>query len=352
MTADPLKSIARVIRADNWFCWKIPPLFAVAYASFLLQGTDYRSALQDLLLIFWCIASVASYGHIVNDVFDIEADRAGGKPNAMERFRPWQRLTLCILSVLSGLGALLCFTTNWMAAAVLMINYLLPTVYSIPPLRLKERGVAGVACDALGAHAVPVLFVLIIVGVFPSASTLAEVGIGISAIVWSLFAGLRSIVVHQVDDLLSDGRSDVVTFAGTQTRASLRRLVLCCFLPVEAIGLGVFMVLLMPHSEVLAIATLVYAVLEAGKLCAGMKMPIFFEESESQERYLPLLNNSFYELWLPSALLLQLCAMQTEYLIIGLLHLLFFGSLIFHRGYLLLKMLQKFVFLTLGRLSR
>lgn len=352
MTSDAVKSIAGAIRADNWFYWKIPPLFAVAYASFLLHGTDYRSALQELLLIFWCIASVASYGHIINDVFDIEADRAGGKPNAMERFRPWQRLTLCSLSVLSGLGALLYFTTNWMAAAVLMVNYLLPTVYSIPPLRLKERGVAGVVCDALGAHAVPVLFVLLTVSFFQQASTLAEIGIGLSAIVWSLFAGLRSIVIHQVDDLLSDGRSDVITFAGTQTRASLRRLVLCYFLPVEAITLGVFTVLLMPFSEVLTIATLTYAVLEIGKLCAGMKMPIFFEESEVQERYLPLLNNSFYELWLPTALLLQLCAMQVEYLIIGLLHLLFFGALILHRGYLLLKMLHKFVFLTLSRLSR
>ncbi|MDB4807338.1 UbiA family prenyltransferase [bacterium] len=352
MTAQPLKSIAGVIRADNWFCWKIPPLFAVAYASFLLHGTDYRLALQDLLLILWCIASVASYGHIINDIFDIEADRAGGKPNAMERFRPWQHLTLSILSVLSGLGALLCFTTNWMAAAALMINYLLPTIYSIPPLRLKERGVAGVACDALGAHAVPVLFVLLIVGFFQQASTLAEFGIGISAIVWSLFAGFRSIVVHQVDDLLSDGRSDIVTFAGTQTRASLRRLVLWFFLPVEAIALGTFIVLLLPFSYVLAIATLAYAVLETGKLWAGMKMPIFFEESEAQERYLPLLNNSFYELWLPNALLLQLCAMQTEYLIIGLLHLLLFGAQIFHRGYLLLKMLRKFFFLTLSGLSR
>lgn len=352
MTTDPLKSIAGVIRADNWFCWKIPPLFAVAYASFLLHDTDYRSALQELLLIFWCVASVASYGHIINDVFDIEADRAGGKPNAMERFRPWQRLSLCFLSVVSGFGALLCFTTNWMAAGVLIINYLLPTIYSIPPLRLKERGVAGVSCDALGAHAVPVLFVLLIVGFFQQASTLVQVGIGISAIVWSLFAGLRSIVVHQVDDLLSDGRSEVVTFAGTQTRASLRRMVLCCFLPVEAIGVGVFTTLLIPHSEILFIATLAYAVLEVGKLCAGRKMPIFFDESESQERYLPLLNNSFYELWLPIALLLQLCAMQIDYLIVGLLHLLLFGSLIFQRGYLLLKMLHKSVFLTLSRLRR
>lgn len=352
MTRHPVNSIARVIRADNWFFWKIPPLLAVAYASFLLHGTDYRSALHELLFIFWCVASVASYGHIINDVYDIEADRAGGKPNAMERFRPWQRLSLCFLSVVSGFGALLCFTTNWTPAAVLMINYLLPTIYSIPPLRLKERGVAGVACDAFGAHAVPVLFVLLVVGFFQQASTLAEVGIGISAIVWSLFAGLRSIVVHQVDDLLSDGRSQVVTFAGTQTRESLRRLVLCCFLPVEAIGLGVFTLLLVPHSEVLGIAILAYAVLEVGKLCAGMKMPMFFNESESQERYLPLLNNSFYELWLPSALLLQLCVMQFDYLIVGLLHLMFFGSLIFQRVYLLLKMLHKCVFVTLSRLSR
>ena len=41
----PLK---RIVRSDNWFSWKIPPLLAVAYAAFLVDGTDFISALQSL----------------------------------------------------------------------------------------------------------------------------------------------------------------------------------------------------------------------------------------------------------------------------------------------------------------
>ena len=329
---NPLKQI---VRSDNWFSWKIPPLLAVAYASFLVNGTGFIAAIQSLGLILVCIASVASYGHIINDVFDIESDRQAGKPNVMAGMKSWQRACLCLASVVSGFGLLLLPGRDWLAIAVLLANYLLPTIYAAPPLRLKIRGFLGVLSDALGAHLIPTLFVLVIVGFVQDAASPIEVGIAVSALVWSLFLGLRGIIVHQILDASGDLRSNVITFAGRQSRGALRRLVLWCFFPLEVIALCVFVGLLIPCSWILASVTSVYILLECGKVRSGLAMPVFYEASESRERYVPLLNNSFYELWLPCSLILELCFMNPEYCIIGLIHLLFFGSLIVSRGLLL-----------------
>ena len=332
----PLK---RIVRSDNWFSWKIPPLLAVAYAAFLVDGTDFISALQSLGLILVCIASVASYGHIVNDVFDVESDRQAGKPNVMAGMKRWQRAGLCLATVVSGFGLLLLPGGDWWAIAVLFVNYLLPTIYAVPPLRLKVRGFAGVLTDAFGAHVIPTLFVLVAVGFFRDGVSPIKIGIGVSALVWSLFFGMRGIIVHQILDASGDLESDVVTFAGRRPREALRRLVLWCFFPVEVAALCVFVGLMIPYSWILASVTGVYILLEFGKVRSGLVMPVFFEASEARERYVPLLNNSFYELWLPCSLILQLCVVNSEFFIIGLVHLLLFGSLILSRGLLLVGML-------------
>ena len=240
---------------------------------------------------------------------------------------------------MSGFGLLLLPGGDWWAIAVLSANYLLPTIYAVPPLRLKVRGFAGVLTDALGAHVVPTLFVLVAVGFFRDGVSLIKIGIGVSALVWSLFFGMRGIVVHQILDASGDLESDVVTFAGRQPREALRRLVLWCFFPLEVAALCVFVGLMIPYSWILASVTGVYILLEFGKVRSGLVMPVFFEASEARERYVPLLNNSFYELWLPCSLILQLGVVNSEFFIIGLVHLLLFGSLILSRGLLLVGML-------------
>ncbi|MBO73676.1 MAG: hypothetical protein CMD33_00195 [Flavobacteriales bacterium] len=334
-----MSSLQRIIRSDNWFLWKIPPLLAVAYAAFLVDGTEFISAIQSLGLFLVCIASVASYGHIVNDVFDVESDRQAGKPNVMAGMKSWQQAGLCLASIVSGFVLLLLPGRDWWAIVVLFVNYLLPTIYAIPPLRLKVRGFAGVLTDALGAHVVPTLFVLVVVGFFRDGMSPTAVGIGVSVLVWSFFFGMRGIIVHQILDMSGDLESDVVTFAGRRPREVLRRLVLECFYPVEVAALCVFVGLMIPYSWILASVSGVYVLLEFGKVRSGMTMPVFFDVLDSRERYVPLLNNAFYELWLPYGLIIQLCVLDHKFIIIGLFHFLIFGGLIVSRGMLLSRML-------------
>src|SRR5258708_38908653 len=81
-------------RPGNWFFSKIPPLLAVAYLEILRFGVaphDAGRLLASGLLSIFC---VAIYGHVVNDIFDVEADRLANKVNRLADIRPVWRVLL------------------------------------------------------------------------------------------------------------------------------------------------------------------------------------------------------------------------------------------------------------------
>ena len=104
-----------------------------------------------------------------------------------------------MVAALLGLGAAGLWTLPWnpVGAGLLALNFLLPTIYSVPPFRLKERGLAGVVSDTCGSHVVPTLFTA--VSVLGSATweqplprSLVLAGAG-----WALCLGLRGMRVSQ-----------------------------------------------------------------------------------------------------------------------------------------------------------
>jgi hypothetical protein len=131
--------------------------------------------------------------------------------------------------------------------------------------------------------------------------------IAASAFTWSLFAGLRGIIAHQVSDRGRDTQANVMTFARSKSRKYSRSIVLRYFYPFEAAGIFCFVCLIAPVSVVTTCAVIVYMAGEFAKMRLGWKLPLFYPECPSREPYLILVNNEFYEFWLPFALGIQLC---------------------------------------------
>ncbi len=333
-------SFSGIVRADNWVYSKIPPLLAVGYGMALVTGTEFLLALKTLSLIFVCICSVAAYGHIINDIFDIQQDLSTGKKNSMAGISPIWRLCSCLLFIATGFGPLFILNSGLVATILLIINYLLPTIYSIPHVRLKERGFAGVIADALGAHAVPTLFIAIsVIHLSPTPGNLC-LAVAVSAAIWAFFAGLRGIIIHQISDRLNDKRMNVVTFVGSRRRRRLRTLVLRFFVPFEIMGLICFLGIILPFSPILVAFVLVYIISEFAKVRCGWKLPLFYPEHPTTELYLPLLNNEFYEVWLPCALVGQLVFEELGYVILLILHIVLFKAIIKERLVILGRLIR------------
>lgn len=314
-----------LVRGSDWFLYKIPPLLAVGYALILALELPFSEAVLTLFLVLLCILSVAAYGHVVNDIFDIHEDLDAGKANAMARFSPLQRTLFCALFVAMGAAPFVFHNLGASAAILLGINYLLPTAYSIPPVRLKERGVLGVATDALGAHMVPTLFMaasMLERSATPGLSSFALLG---AAALWSFCLGLRGIIVHQVLDRNRDIRANVATFvAGARRRRPLRNFVLHLTYPFEVVGLLAFVVLLLPVSPALGAFAAIFVFAETLKIVFAWKQTIFYPERPAREPYIPLLNNEFYEVWLPCALVIQLVFEDARFALVFAMHVLVF----------------------------
>ena len=211
-----MPSLRELGRTENWWDSKIPPVLAFCYASVLLYDVPPAAAARCIGLIVFVGLCAGSYGHLINDLFDIEADRQAGKENSLSRLASWQRYAACAVTLVLGFAPAALFHYSRLSLGLLAVEYLLPTVYSTPPFRLKERGAAGVLCDTMGAHVVPCLYTI---------SVLASAGTAHSSAgpwwwlfpacgaIWSLCLGIKGIIIHEYQDRADDMQAGVSTLA-------------------------------------------------------------------------------------------------------------------------------------------
>jgi hypothetical protein len=211
-----------------------------------------------VVLTLAALAPCAAYVSVINDLTDLEDDLASGKTNRLVGRSRAFIAALLAGCILPGVA----LAIYWRAEPLLLSFYLGSwaafTLYSLPPVRLKGRGVFGLIADASGAHFFPTLFAVCLVyrwygkPVDPSWFALVAV--------WSLSCGLRGILWHQLTDLDNDAKIHLRTFARQHKLSSLGRLSNFVVFPVE---LCTFALILWRVDSRLAFAFLiVYALLE------------------------------------------------------------------------------------------
>ena len=304
MIARTLRGAFIRVRGHDWWSYKIPPLLAVAFAGLLVFG-EPRSGLAPTAVALGTILAIAVYGFVLNDLTDIEADRASGQPNRMASVGPSGR------ALALGLPLVAAVLLEWRAGDAVMrtlttANLLLPTLYSVPPVRLKARGIWGALVDATGVHALPMALVTWTVTREALADDPRAVAFLALAIGWAFLAGFRNIIVHQARGIHGDRLALVRTFIASIGAAAGRRLVWRFVFPAELMALAGLLGLILPAAPVLIPVLVVYALLELRAMRFGWTLAIFDPPGGSTERYRPIVNNALYEVWLPLGLGLQL----------------------------------------------
>ncbi len=304
-----MPSIRELGRVDHWWYSKVAPALAVAYSASLLYRLGPLATARSILLIAFVGLCAGSYGHVINDVFDIEVDRLAGKRNHMANFRPWQRFLICGLLIGAGFGPSILISHSSTTLVLLGLEYLLPTIYSVPPLRLKEFGALGVLCDSLGAHLVPCLYVLSVVtheagdpALTHSRSAVAFVWL---VAAWALCLGLIAIVIHEFEDRENDLRSGIRTFATGLSFAQVRWPVTVLYAAELCAFAGIAILLIRP-APLVAVFAVVYALTLAIKVVRHWN---YFRRYEEDRRTIQWwqFSHPFYEFYFPLAAALQ-CA--------------------------------------------
>ncbi|QIR37177.1 tetratricopeptide repeat protein [Tolypothrix sp. PCC 7910] len=307
-------SFSKIIRGGNWWLYKIPPLLAIAYGEIILMSLPAIQSILTISALLFSISCVAAYGHIVNDIFDIEVDQIAGKRNSIARFSSIQRILFCIAFLITGFMLPILMNFGRLPIILLAINYLLPTLYSAPPLRLKEKGIWGVISDAAGAHAIPTLFV-VTTFLYLSASPQPEsIILAIAATAWSFCAGIRGILLHQLWDRKNDLQTDVKTLVTESGVEKVRFWMSRIIFPLELLLLSLVILIISNSTPLILVCTIFYFLLKISFF--KLDPTSTFDPAPVQKSY--VVPHDFYEVGLPLILATTL-SLQNKWFVILLL---------------------------------
>jgi hypothetical protein len=218
----------RLARWRDWVQSKLP--FLTAITVLLLPSATSASRVLEIVAT---IVAGAAFGYGLNEVSDRASDRRAGKLNRAAELPRWQWLAYLILTGAGAVGLSFVWAPDAAAPVLVLLSLGLASAYSVPPLRLKERGVAGLATAAAAQWALPVLVV-----------SAAEPDGWLHASSWlfallSMAIGTRWMVVHQLLDALRDRRSGVRTYLSRRLDVGgLLPVVLACELVLLGAGLA------------------------------------------------------------------------------------------------------------------
>lgn len=203
--------IFNIIRSQEWWAHKLPPLLAIAYATVLMSPvTLYRVAIWSIFLLSSLVVG-AIYVSVINDITDLEEDLASGKSNRVQQIPKQYRWIIPGVCVLLGFVFGYFIYPDILSCFLYLLSWIVFSLYSIKPIRLKNRGILGVLADGCGSH----VFTSLLMVASMSYMTNQQIDwVWFTAVgIWALTYGLRGILWHQFADRENDLKVNLHTYA-------------------------------------------------------------------------------------------------------------------------------------------
>ncbi|MDP8236841.1 MAG: UbiA family prenyltransferase [Candidatus Erginobacter occultus] len=205
------------IRWREWGPDKLPFLFTFFFYAALADRIPASRFLPEFLSGAVFLSALAVFGYLANDLGDREIDRAGGKANSLSGLGPRAPVLVFAGVFAVMLAAGLAFAGRAWFVPLWAAQLLAAAAYSLPPLRLKARGVWGLAANVAAQFILPVLLV------FAALGHRGWLGMSVLAAAATL-RGTATEFGHQLFHLPADREAGVGTLAVRLGEESSRRL--------------------------------------------------------------------------------------------------------------------------------
>jgi hypothetical protein len=315
-------NLKKIIRADEWWGYKLSPLLGIAYATTLIANASLLLSINHIFFLLLSLITGAAYVSIINNVTDAKEDMAAGKINYMLKYPPHLRWIVSAFFVLAGIVFMYFFYPDKLSLGLYIMSWVAFSLYSIPPVRFKTKGILGVFADASGAHLFPGC--LIVTSLYFFWNKPVNWPWLVLVAIWALMLGLRGILSHQFDDRDKDIATGVNTYASKinplhfKNKAKL-------LIVIELCAFGIMLFLLWNWIVVLFLALYIsYVVLR----CYFHKTKTIIIIINEKENYRVLMNE-YYQVFLPISILLYIAIHQPYGWIILLLHIIIFYKIIY-----------------------
>jgi 4-hydroxybenzoate polyprenyltransferase len=282
------------VRAGTWWEFKTPVFLGIAYLAAFAVGVPFDFFWPKLVLIVAALIPLASFVCVINDITDLEDDLRAGKPNTMAGKSHFFQASWLIACLLGGAAASSFLLADPLVLTLYLANWLAFALYSVPPFRLKTRGLLGVIADATGGSLLPALWTAFLVAPqmpTPFAAPLA---------IWAFCFGLRGILYHQAGDFDADHAAVVRTFA-IRVGVSRLKLIVCRFIfPFEVMALAWIGFQTAPAA--IAVSLLLYFAAQFA-LWRWLRTPLCIACPSNRSRMALL---KYYQLWLPLGMIVAM----------------------------------------------
>lgn len=319
-------------RSHDWWEPKVTLIISMGLLPIYFYSTiSPTDGLLFLLLLICSTVFGAVYVSLINDFTDLEEDLRAGKKNRLQNYSSNIRIGLISASVIGIVLFIYLFLSYPVGLGFLIASWIVYTLYSFPPVRLKARRGWGVLADSLGAHVFPSMGIFAIVSDFlvQSVDWYALTLIGL----WSLFYGFRGILGHQYSDRKHDEMVGLQTFATQFSPQKMKRIELPLFLVEFFLLFGILLYFqLFPLLFLLGIYFLYILIL---KLRLGIQLVLVLHPEQPNWN---ILMASYYQVLLPVGLICLLAINHPwVYLLVPIFILLFPNEIL--RNLTLLKSL-------------
>lgn len=308
----PTPAWLQTLRYNEWWRFKVPFLLGIYFWQIDFATIPMEVFwLNAALLVVWMFGA-AGFGYFVNDCFDIEQDAAAGKPNRSGSLSVATRLLVAMGLLTIALLPWYWLPGNFTSALLIAFHLLSFLLYSIPPIRFKERYYLGAITDALYSYFLPVLLVAYTAWLVNNLPPNYYVPINNQALAlaaWAMAAGLRNIIQHHILDRRKDrisGTANIINRYGLRFNVNLLR---GLFIPLEIVLFAVA-VHFTGHYEALLYGLLVF-------FCFWQLLPVVRINLRQPPNFrldLGLFTlNAFYEIYLPFGFLIAFAIAQPWY---------------------------------------
>jgi len=234
--------LARSVRANDWWDYKLLVILEVFPATALALRVELWPLWPAALLLLVALAAGAIFASVVNDISDVADDAAAGKPNAVARMPRGLPAFILAASAAVGVAVAWMWRGDPLLAGVYVAAWAAFLAYSLRPLRLKARGLWGVAAMGLGEAALPSLVAALLCA---HAAARPADPLWVAAVaVWAFCHGVRAILWHQLGDAEADARAAVGTVVHRRGAAFARSVAEQAAFPLEIAALAAMLFLM------------------------------------------------------------------------------------------------------------
>jgi 4-hydroxybenzoate polyprenyltransferase len=246
--------IAKVFAFLSWRQWGVlrynsiwQNLGALFYIA-LVSEHFHLQFIGEVLLFVVFSTIMTGFGYLVNDLADQDLDFLQGKRNAFSGVtKKKAALVVAAALIIGSLFGLPFISRPWFG--LLWVLWIAAAFsYSLPPLRLKERGWAGLVVTIAAQQTLPTAML------FAAFGSLFSWGTAVFMI-FATARGISSDVSHQLRDRAIDAASGARTFAVQQGKALGER-IYAFSLEIERAALGAVLLLLLVELPALRLFVL------------------------------------------------------------------------------------------------